>query len=71
MRLFVTNLQIFGGDIRLSVVANLGLATDRTESARHALISSYAYTTLFTLNPNCFHLDSAVPTPPTDHENVR
>jgi predicted dehydrogenase len=27
--------------------------------------------TLFTLNPNCFHLDFEVPTPPINHENIR
>jgi hypothetical protein len=33
--------------------------------------SFHAQTTLFTLNENCFHLDFGVPTPPTNHENVR
>jgi hypothetical protein len=28
-------------------------------------------TTLFTLNPNCFHLDFGVPIPPINHENIR
>jgi hypothetical protein len=42
-----------------------------TQSALHGVKLLLCVTNSFHSNPNCFHLDFGVPTPPINHENIR